>query len=190
MSRIDELKEKYKDKSLTREERRRILTEIQAESYRTDTRKPVSIRRMSRINCVISLLLSLMCFSMVMIDMIGENDILNALFMIPLFGVIGYGFYWAATVASYKAEPDDELSVQNKNRSGSIAFFCTISTVYLIITIYFLISGENSVAVLRHDLYFLFASIFFLYKFYEYLIFLMIDGGLKDEPDTDEEEEE
>ena len=189
-ARLDQLKARYKDRSLSRSERQKILMEIRAEAYRTDTRKPISVRKMTRINGITALLGSLTFFALPLLDMARDNDVLAVIALLPAFLTLGFGFYWLVMTASYKPEPDDELAAQNRSKAGKTAFLCCFSVIYLAVSLFHLISGTNDITVHLNDSFFFFTGTLFLYYFFECFIFLSLDGGFRDEPDEEEDTEE
>ena len=188
MDKIDELKKQYKDRSLSREERQKILCRIKEETYRTDTRKPISVRKNTLIKCIGSLLFSISCLSIAFLDF-AENDVIAVIEFIPVFAAMGYGFYWLTMTASYKAEPDDELAVQNRNKAGNQAFFCTAASLFLVTELFFLVSGITVIPIEKINLMYIYFSVICLHSFFSNLIFLSLDGGFKDFSDEETAED-
>lgn len=183
---IIRLREKYKDKTLSRSERQQAAEEITREMYKLDKRKPISQRAMAKRHMLAGLIAVLAgagYFAVEAFGISGTNAEIAALSLIAVT-VIGLFCWMIIPMVGHKREPDDEFSKQNKLKAGSIAGELTGSAA---VVACFIASSvlPDVVAVNRESFYFIMYIVIGLYCFTYYAAFLKLDGS----PDEESEDE-
>lgn len=191
--RINDLKKRYTDKTLSRAERREALKELSRELYKNDPRKPISIRKQTAVNALSSIVMGLNFLFMGTVENLGikmkYHDIISPVekvFLLMMFAVL---ILFVVVQSKYKKEPDDELSAKNKLTASSCGFIFLYVVLFALIVIYFSVLKNETFVLKNESAMFLFAGLMFTSKFIDNLAFLIIDGanGAKDEYEEEEE---
>ncbi len=192
---LNMLRKRANDKSLSRTERRKAQNEYRSLYYRVDKRKPISVRKQMIINAIQSLLMTVNFGAMGTIDYLhylyGYDYKINLTGTISLLIVLSFAalFVLITVVQSkYKQEPDDELSLKNKLLASNLGYVITALATIIAVFIYFSILGKETFVLRREYAVFMAASYISLMTFAGKVIFLIIDG--KDASGDDEDEEE
>ena len=192
---LNMLKKRANDKSLSRAERKEAMNEYKAAYYRVDKRKPISVRKQMMINALQAFLMTFNFGAMGTIDylrylygydykihLLGTLSVLIVLSFVVLLGLVLF------VQDKYKQEPDDELSLKNKTLASNLGYVITAMATIIGIFIYFDILGKESLVIRREYGVFWAASYISLMTLAGKIIFLIIDG--KDTSGDDDDEEE
>lgn len=192
--RINYLKKRYTDKSLSRTEKQEVLKEISREMYKNDPRKPISIRKQTIINALMSLVLGLNFLFMGTVENLGiktkYHDIISPIekvFLLLLFAIL---ILYVAVLSKYKKEPDDELSAKHKLTAQSCGFIFLYAVLFVLVIVYFDVLKNETFVLKSESAMFLFAGLMFTSKFIDNLAFLIIDRTGSSKEDYEDEEEE
>ena len=170
---------------------RNISPDILRENYKKDRRKPMPLRAHTKLNAVTAMFAgSLFFWTAVSTDVIGfdgkDNPADIAIFIILGLGMFISGFIWCMNLASYKMEPDDEMSEQLRGKANGMAFLVWFS---LALSVFLLLEhfhpGATSAIMKISNSYMLIISGILIYDSVRHFLFLMID---KDEKITAKEE--
>ena len=162
---------------------RNISPDILRENYKKDRRKPMPLRAHTKLNAVTAMFAgSLFFWSMVSSDVINgkENPADIAIFIILGLGMFISGFIWCMNLASYKLEPDDEMSEQLRGKANGMAFLVWFS---LALSVFLLLEhfhpGATSAIMKFSNSYMLIISGILTYDSVRHFLFLMIDKDEK-----------
>ena len=162
---------------------RNISPDIFRENYKKDRRKPMPLRAHTKLNAVTAMFAgSLFFWSMVSSDVINgkENPADIAIFIILGLGMFISGFIWCMNLASYKMEPDDEMSEQLRGKANGMAFivwFPLALSVFLLLEHFH--PGATSAIMKFSNSYMLIISGILTYDSVRHFLFLMIDKDEK-----------
>ena len=159
--------------------------------YKKDRRKPMSVRAHTKLRAVTAMFAGLFMFytaiSMTLIDPNSKDDPVDiAIFSVLGLGMFISGFIWCMNLASYKMEPDDEMSEQLRGKANGLAFgvwFPAMLSVMLLLEHFH--SGAASALLKNQNYALLSASGLLTYNSVRHTFFLMLDKAEK----TEEEEE-
>lgn len=118
---INQLKEKLKDKSLTQAQRQAIMEEIANESYKTDTRKPMSLYKYRQLQfwgfflCFIEEIFSMITTACG----IDDNIIVSIITLVICVPAAIFLILWLFATLSRKIDREDELARENLNKARS-----------------------------------------------------------------------
>ena len=162
---------------------RNISPDILRENYKKDKRKPMPLRAHTKLNAVTAMFAgSLFFWSMVSSEVINgkENPADIAIFIILGLGMFISGFIWCMNLASYKMEPDDEMSEQLRGKANGMAFLVWFS---LALSVFLLLEhfhpGATSAIMKFSNSYMLIISGILTYDSVRHFLFLMIDKDEK-----------
>ena len=162
---------------------RNISPDIFRENYKKDRRKPMPLRAHTKLNAVTAMFAgSLFFWSMVSSEVINgkENPADIAIFIILGLGMFISGFIWCMNLASYKLEPDDEMSEQLRGKANGMAFLVWFS---LALSVFLLLEhfhpGATSAIMKFSNSYMLIISGILTYDSVRHFLFLMIDKDEK-----------
>lgn len=162
---------------------RNISPDILRENYKKDRRKPMPLRAHTKLNAVTAMFAgSLFFWSMVSSEVINgkENPADIAIFIILGLGMFISGFIWCMNLASYKLEPDDEMSEQLRGKANGMAFLVWFS---LALSVFLLLEhfhpGATSAIMKFSNSYMLIISGILTYDSVRHFLFLMIDKDEK-----------
>ena len=168
---------------------RNISPDIFRENYKKDRRKPMPLRAHTKLNAVTAMFAgSLFFWSMVSSEVINgkENPADIAIFIILGLGMFISGFIWCMNLASYKMEPDDEMSEQLRGKANGMAFLVWFS---LALSVFLLLEhfhpGATSAIMKFSNSYMLIISGILTYDSIRHFLFLMMD---KDDKSSEKEE--
>lgn len=182
------LKKKYQNKSLSREERGRILEEIRHEAYKSDKRKPIDVYKHTKLACMSKLSFAVMTIYCMISFRVFPKDkdvpidiILMVIFSLAMFIT---GFRYIMELSACKVEPDDEFASQNRAKAGELGFY------YWFVLAFFIIGGlalftqdRPEVRFTASDLMMGASGFFTLYMGFKDMAFLLLEG----KPMTDDE---
>ena len=158
-------------------------SDILRENYKKDKRKPMPLRAHTKLNAVTAMFAgSLFFWSMVSSEVINgkENPADIAIFIILGLGMFISGFIWCMNLASYKLEPDDEMSEQLRGKANGMAFLVWFS---LALSVFLLLEhfhpGATSAIMNFSNSYMLIISGILTYDSVRHFLFLMIDKDEK-----------
>ena len=158
-------------------------SDILRENYKKDKRKPMPLRAHTKLNAVTAMFAgSLFFWSMVSSEVINgkENPADIAIFIILGLGMFISGFIWCMNLASYKMEPDDEMSEQLRGKANGMAFLVWFS---LALSVFLLLEhfhpGATSAIMKFSNSYMLIISGILTYDSVRHFLFLMIDKDEK-----------
>ncbi|WP_294480639.1 hypothetical protein [uncultured Ruminococcus sp.] len=164
-------------------------SDILRENYKKDKRKPMPLRAHTKLNAVTAMFAgSLFFWSMVSSEVINgkENPADIAIFIILGLGMFISGFIWCMNLASYKMEPDDEMSEQLRGKANGMAFLVWFS---LALSVFLLLEhfhpGATSAIMKFSNSYMLIISGILTYDSIRHFLFLMMD---KDDKSSEKEE--
>ena len=161
------------------------------EQYKKDKRKPMSVRAHTKLNAITALFAGLFCFYTVFsADVIGMQDQDHpadlAIFVVLMTGMFVSGFIWLMNLASYKMEPDDELSERIRGKANGISF---VVWHIIVINLFFVAElvkkGAMSAMFRPGNFFMLFISGILTYDTARHFTFLILDR-----PEKSEDEEE
>lgn len=162
---------------------RNTSSDILRENYKKDRRKPMPLRAHTKLNAVTAMFAgSLFFWSMVSSEVINgkENPADIAIFIILGLGMFISGFIWCMNLASYKMEPDDEMSEQLRGKANGMAFLVWFS---LALSVFLLLEhfhpGATSAIMKISNFYMLIISGILTYDSVRHFLFLMIDKDEK-----------
>ena len=162
---------------------RNTSSDILRENYKKDKRKPMPLRAHTKLNAVTAMFAgSLFFWSMVSSEVINgkENPADIAIFIILGLGMFISGFIWCMNLASYKMEPDDEMSEQLRGKANGMAFLVWFS---LALSVFLLLEhfhpGATSAIMKFSNSYMLIISGILTYDSVRHFLFLMIDKDEK-----------
>ncbi|WP_024857790.1 hypothetical protein [Ruminococcus albus] len=164
---------------------RNISPDIFRENYKKDRRKPMPLRAHTKLNAVTAMFAgSLFFWSMVSTDVIGfdgkDNPADIVIFAVLGLGMFISGFIWCMNLASYKLEPDDEMSEQLRGKANGMAFLVWFS---LALSVFLLLEyfqpGATSAIMKFSNSYMLIISGILTYDSVRHFLFLMIDKDEK-----------
>ena len=158
-------------------------SDILRENYKKDKRKPMPLRAHTKLNAVTAMFAgSLFFWSMVSSEVINgkENPADIAIFIILGLGMFISGFIWCMNLASYKMEPDDEMSEQLRGKANGMAFLVWFS---LALSVFLLLEhfhpGATTAIMKFSNSYMLIISGILTYDSVRHFLFLMIDKDEK-----------
>ena len=162
---------------------RNISPDILRENYKKDRRQPMPLRAHTKLNAVTAMFAgSLFFWSMVSSEVINgkENPADIAIFIILGLGMFISGFIWCMNLASYKLEPDDEMSEQLRGKANGMAFIVWFP---LALSVFSLLEhfhpGATSAIMKISNFYMLIISGILTYDSVRHFLFLMIDKDEK-----------
>ena len=162
---------------------RNISPDILRENYKKDKRKPMPLRAHTKLNAVTAMFAgSLFFWSMVSSEVINgkENPADIVIFAVLGLGMFISGFIWCMNLASYKMEPDDEMSEQLRGKANGMAFLVWFS---LALSVFLLLEhfhpGATSAIMKFSNSYMLIISGILTYDSVRHFLFLMIDKDEK-----------
>ncbi len=174
---LNELKARYKQKDLSRDERYAIAEEIRRKAYRIDTRPSMSLRKSSLISAVVYFTIFMGTILIAIEGNINKNDskLWSAAVMIMAvleIAVMGYGvFMWF----SHKVEPGDELSRLNTIKADSIAVWSIIILIFTAAYIYMTFTDHPLLTFDKSTIFFSLCSFVLLHSALRNLLFLWLD---------------
>lgn len=192
---INQLKDKLRDKNLTRAQRQAIMEEIAEESYKTDTRKPMTLYKY-RLLHFWGFFLS---FIEIVFDMIttacgvDDNVIVSIITLIICVPAAIFLILWLVATFSRKIDREDEMAKENLNKARQgisvIVMLCLLLSLSVVIILSMLSVDINITLTLNrsniNDIIFL---ILWGYFSLESGLFLIHEG--KSSYDDEESEEE
>lgn len=119
-----------------------INEEKQRTAYRKDKRKPMNVRAHTKLNAITAMFAGLFMFFMLLsFDVFApeadkDDPIIITIFFVLMLGMMISGFIWIMNLASYKMEPDDEMSKQTRGKANGLAFavwFITVTALFFIL---------------------------------------------------------
>ncbi|EXM40116.1 hypothetical protein RASY3_05930 [Ruminococcus albus SY3] len=168
---------------------RNTSSDILRENYKKDRRKPMPLRTHTKLNAVTAMFAgSLFFWSMVSSEVINgkENPADIVIFAVLGLGMFISGFIWCMNLASYKMEPDDEMSEQLRGKANGMAFLVWFS---LALSVFLLLEhfhpGATSAIMKFSNSYMLIISGILTYDSIRHFLFLMMD---KDDKSSEKEE--
>ena len=170
---------------------RNISPDILRENYKKDKRKPMPLRAHTKLNAVTAMFAgSLFFWSMVSSEVINgkENPADIAIFIILGLGMFISGFIWCMNLASYKLEPDDEMSEQLRGKANGMAFivwFPLALSVFSLLEHFHPGATSAIMKISNTNSYMLLISGILTYDSIRHFIFLMMD---KDDKSSEKEE--
>ncbi len=190
---IQMLKKRYTDKSLSKAERREAFNELHRALYRNDPRKPISIKKQTKINALMTFVYGLNFLYMGTVENLGiktkYHDIVSTIEEVIIILMVAIIILFVYVQAKYKKEPDDELSTKHKLTAQSIGFIFVYILLFAFIVIYFSVLKNDAFVLKNESAMFLFAGIMFTSKFIDNLAFLIIDGAKESKEDIEDESE-
>ncbi|MBQ8966369.1 hypothetical protein [Ruminococcus sp.] len=163
--------------------------EIRAQ-YKKDKRKPMSVRAHTKLKAITALFSGLFFFYMVFSgDVLGMNDKEDhpadiAVMFVLMTGMLISGFIWLMNLASYKMEPDDEMSARTRDKANGVSFFVWYLAVFPLLMVMEKVKNGSVSQLLRGSFYLIFISGLLIYDALRHFMFLMLD-----KPDRADEEE-
>lgn len=170
---------------------RNISPDILRENYKKDKRKPMPLRAHTKLNAVTAMFAgSLFFWSMVSSEVINgkENPADIAIFIILGLGMFISGFIWCMNLASYKLEPDDEMSEQLRGKANGMAFivwFPLALSVFSLLEHFHPGATSAIMKISNTNSYMLLISGILTYDSIRHFLFLMMD---KDDRSSEKEE--
>lgn len=191
---ISQLSEKFKDKSLTKAQRQAIMEEIANESYKTDTRKPMSLYRYRQLHFWGFFL----CFIEIVFDMIttacgiDDNIIVSIITLIICVPAAIFLVLWLFATFSRKIDREDEMAKENLNKARQgisvIVMFCLLLALSVVLILTMLSVNINITLTLNrsniNDIIFL---ILWGYFALESGLFLIHEGRCNFDDESEEE---
>lgn len=189
--RLKELKARYTDRSLSREERGRILQEMRVEAYKSDKRKPIGVYRHTKLACASKLSFAFMTiYCMISFRVFPKDkDVPIDIIIFVILSLLMFitGFRYIMEIASCKAEPDDELSATNRAKSGEFAFSIWFIAAFLIIGGLAMFTQGKGIQFTASDMMMGASGFYMLYMGIKDFVFLTLEGKpLEDEEGEDE----
>lgn len=192
-NRLLSLRSAYKNKSLTREERKAAMNEYYREVYRRDPRKPISLGRQTLIDCAMSLIMGLNFLFMGTVENLGikreYHNIISPIETVFILLMVASLLFNGFVHSKYKKEPDDELSAKHKLAAKSCGLICVYTVLFVIMIVYFAVMRHETFVITHEAAIFCFAGIMFMSKFIDGVVFLILEGRGSSKDDDEEEEE-
>ena len=187
-NRINQLYQASKDKSLTREERRQAAYDYAWEKYRLDKRPPMTFRKSSFYNAILSLTIALMFGYMGLAEQFdfkssGLNLMIFPFFLIAEIAALAFSI---SKTTKYKTEPADDLATSNMHRAGVISYAVIISVFAVCLFAVCILNDGDRFSVSYSAVMFLFCGFINLQSCIQKLVFLYIERG--DSIEAEEEE--
>ncbi|MBE6856385.1 MAG: hypothetical protein E7500_03005 [Ruminococcus sp.] len=192
---INQLKDKLRDKNLTRAQRQAIMEEIAEESHKTDTRKPMTLYKY-RLLHFWGFFLS---FVTKVFDMIttacGVDDnvivsIITLMFSVPsaIFLIL-----WLVATFSRKIDREDEMAKENLNKARQGISVIVMTTLLVLMSGVVIIGSfldiDFTLTLHRNNLYDIIILILWGYFSLESGLFLMFEGKCSYDDEEESEEE-
>lgn len=174
-AKIDSLTAQYKDKKLSRSERKEAFRELIRVRYAADPRPSISVRKQAAMNMIFLFLDTLLfgCLTFAKPAMSeGTGSIFSLILVIAMLITVAFVF---ANERKYKKEPDDELSLNSKKRSSELAGL-TMMIIAAVIGILVFDLIEKPFTINSDNWLSLFCTVVFGYNFLVHLFFLIIEG--------------
>ena len=164
----------------------------QRADYKKDKRKPMDVRAHTKLNAITTMFAGLFIFFTQLAFEVFESEtdkddpVIITIFSVLALGMMISGFIWMMNLASYKMEPDDEMSKQTRDKANGLAF----AVWFIIVTILFFIlervrAGAVSSLFKQGNFLMLEFSGLLTYDSIRHFIFLTLD---RQETSEDEEE--
>ena len=187
-NKINQLYKASKDKSLTREERRQASYDYAWEKYRLDKRPPMTFRKSSFYNAVLSLTIALMFGYMGLAEQFDFKSSSLSLMIFPFFLVaeIAALVFSLRQQSKYKTEPADDLATSNMNRAGVLSYAAIISVMAVTMLVVSILNDGDRFSVSYSAMMFLFCGFVNLQSCIQKFIFLFIERGDTVEAEEDE----
>lgn len=116
---INQLKEKLKDKNLTKAQRQAIMEEIANESYKTDTRKPMTLYKYRQLQfwgfflCFIEEIFSMITTACG----VDDNVVVSIITLIICVPAAIFLILWFVATITRKIDREDEMAKENLNKA-------------------------------------------------------------------------
>lgn len=187
-TKIAQLTKASKDKSLSRAERKEAAKQLEWEKYRADKRPPMSFKKSTLYNGILSLTVALMFAYMGLAEQFDfkQSGINLTIFPFFLAAEIAALAFSVRQTTKYKAEPADDLATANMNYAGVISYAALIIIGAVGLLIMNAVHNSERFSMSYSALLFLFASFSSLQSALQKFIFLYIERG----SDVDAEEDE
>ena len=189
--RINDLKKRYTDKTLSRAERREALKELSRELYKNDPRKPLSLKAQTVISAVSAFIMCVNFFYMGISENMGDGFLdyhtrktIGGIIIAIMIAIIAV---WVILQSQFKQEPNDELSLQNKVKADSVGSAFTIFALLILSYVYFMVLGNEKFVIMSQAAIFFIAGFIMLTGFVNKIVFLILES--KDSCEGDEEDE-
>lgn len=189
--RINQLKRRYADKTLSRDERQEAFREMSREMYKIDPRKPLSLKAQTVISAVSAFIMCVNFFYMGISENMGDGFLdyhtrktIGGIIIAIMIAIIAV---WVILQSQFKQEPNDELSLQNKVKADSVGSAFTIFALLILSYVYFMVLGNEKFVIMSQAAIFFIAGFIMLTGFVNKIVFLILES--KDSCEGDEEEE-
>lgn len=164
--------------------------EIRA-NFNKDKRKPLSVRARTKLNAVTAMFAGLFLFYMLFSAEVlgfGDKDVPADIAIICILGLGMFisGFIWMMNMASYKMEPDDEMSIQTRYKAAALAFLVWYSAVALLLMLTERFKkGSVSALFGSGNFIMIFMSGILTYNALRHFAFLILDKPEKADPEEE-----
>ena len=187
-NRINQLYKASRDKSLTREERKQAAYDYAWEKYRLDKRPPMTFKKSTLYNGILSLTIALMFGYMGLAEQFDFKSSRLNLMIFPFFVVAELAAlaFSISKTTKYKTEPADDLATSNMNRAGVLSYAAIISVMAVTLLVVSILNDGDRFSVSYSAMMFLFCGFINLQSCIQKLVFLYIEKGDTVEAEEDE----
>lgn len=187
-TKIAQLTKASKDKSLSRIERKEAARQLEWEKYRADKRPPISFKKSTLYNGILSLTVALMLAYMGLAEQFDFKASSLNLTVFPFFlaAEIAALAFSIMKTSKYKTEPADELATSNMNRAGVISYAVIFAVIAVILLTVGIINENDRFSASYSALLFIFCGTVNLQSCMQKFIFLFIERGDTVEAEEDE----
>ena len=175
-AKLEALKNQYKNKSLSREERAEAMKEMVRVRYSADPRPAVSVRKQAVTNAVLFFLDALVFGFIAVTSRTFRDSSAGSALSVALFSAMMiFIVFFVIRMSRYKNEPDDELSRENKHKASLNAFLVMLIIVAIAGLVWFDILEKTFTLNARNWLG-SFCCLVFAYSGLSNAIFVYMDG--------------